>query len=321
MATDQMPTGRRPAGQGSAGGGERPLIECVPNVSEGRDPAVIGQLVEAVEHAGGRLVDVHSDVDHHRSVFTILGPPEEVEQAVLALAKRAIALIDLNRHRGAHPRVGAIDVIPFVPLRGASMADAVASARRVGLILAAEYDLPVFFYGRAAARRERRELPAIRRGGFEGLADRLRSPGWRPDAGPATPHPTAGAAVIGARAPLVAFNAALESADVEAASEVARRVRESSGGLPTVRAMAVFLASRGLAQVSMNLLDYRRMPPRAAGEGVETEARRVGVAVREYEVVGCAPADLFDGWPERLAPVVGLKPSQLLDPRLFAVPA
>ena len=294
------------------------LIECVPNVSEGRDAGVIRRLADAIEAEGARLVDVHCDVDHHRSVFTILGAPEVVERAVLALARLAVDVVDLTRHRGAHPRVGAIDVIPFVPLQGSRMRDAVASAHRVGLVFAAECDVPVFFYAEAAARRDRRELPIVRRGGFEQLAERLCAPAWRPDAGPAAPHPTAGAAVIGARRPLIAFNAVLDSGDLTVADGIARAVRESSGGLPGVRALPIFLASRGLTQVSMNLLDYERTSPRTVGRRVEMEAHRVGVRVREYELVGCAPAETFEPWPDTFAPVAGLKPSQLLEPLLFA---
>jgi glutamate formiminotransferase len=298
-----------------------PLIECVPNVSEGRDAGIIRRLADSVDSGGAKLVDVHSDVDHHRSVFTIMGEAEAVERSVLALARTAVDLIDLTRHRGAHPRVGAIDVIPFVPLRGASMRDAVASAHRIGLMFASETDVPVFFYADAAARRDRRELPIVRKGGFERLAERLCAPGWRPDAGPAVPHPTAGATVVGARRPLIAFNAVLESGDIVLADTISRAIRESSGGLTAVRAMGVLLASRGLAQVSMNLLDYRRTSPRAVSERIEVEARRLGVSVREYELVGCAPRETLDGWPSSLAAVTGLKPTQLLDSGLFTVAA
>jgi glutamate formiminotransferase / 5-formyltetrahydrofolate cyclo-ligase len=240
-----------------------------------------------------------------------------VERSLLALAREAVARVDLTKHRGIHPRVGAIDVIPFVPLRGSSMREAIAAAHRVGLMLATECDVPVFFYGEAAARRDRRELPAVRKGGFEQLGERMCHPGWQPDAGPWVPHPTAGAAVVGARLPLVAFNAVLDTANPEVAKRIARVSREASGGLPAVRALGVFLASRGLAQVTMNLLDYRRTPPCVAAEWVQHEADRERVAVLEYELVGCAPADQFDGWPPHLPVVAGLKPTQLLDPRLF----
>lgn len=306
---------------GARAGSAAPLLECVPNVSEGRDASVIRRLVDAVERGGARLIDVHSDVDHHRSVFTIIGGGDDVERSVLALALAAVELVDLTKHRGAHPRIGAIDVIPFVPLRGASMRDAVAAAHRLGLVFASEANVPVFFYGEAAPRRDRRELSVLRKGGFERLAERLCAPGWRPDAGPAVPHPTAGATVVGARAPLVAFNAVLGDDDVAAANAISRAIRESSGGLPAVRAMGVLLASRGLAQVSMNLLDFRRTSPVVVSERIEAEARRLGRSVREYELVGCAPAEAFAGWPDTLAPVAGLKPTQLLDAALFSTAA
>lgn len=298
-----------------------PLLECVPNVSEGRDASVIRRLADAVERGGARLIDVHSDVDHHRSVFTIIGGGDDVERSVLALARAAVELVDLTKHRGVHPRIGAIDVIPFVPLRGASMRDAVAAAHRLGLAFASETDVPVFFYGEAARQRDRCELPVLRQGGFERLAERLCAPGWRPDAGPAVPHPTAGATVVGARGPLIAFNAVLDTDDMPAANAISRAIRQSSGGLPAVRAMGVLLASRGLAQVSMNLLDFRRTSPRMISERIEAEARRLGRAVREYELVGCAPAEAFTGWPETLAPLAGLKPTRLLDSALFSTGA
>jgi glutamate formiminotransferase len=304
-----------------AGEASRPLLECVPNVSEGRDAGVIRQLADAVSSGGATLLDIHSDVDHHRSVFTIIGDPGAVERSVLALAHAAVKLVDLTKHRGAHPRIGAIDVIPFVPLRRASMREAVASAHRVGLTLAAETDVPVFFYAEAAARRDRRELPVVRKGGFERLAERLCAPGWRPDAGPAAPHPTAGATVVGARRPLIAFNAVLTCDDLGLADAISRRIRASSGGLPAVQAMGVLLTSRGLAQVSMNLLDYRLTPPRMVCERIESEAKGLGAAVREYELVGCAPAEAFEQWPAALAPIAGMKESQLLDSALFSATA
>jgi glutamate formiminotransferase / 5-formyltetrahydrofolate cyclo-ligase len=294
-----------------------PLIECVPNVSEGRDATIIGQLASAVERSGAALLDMHTDVDHHRSVFTIVGEPEVVERSVLALGRTAVELVDLTKHRGVHPRIGAIDVVPFVPLRGLSMREAVASAHRVGLVLAADCDVPVFFYAEAAARRDRRDLPSVRKGGFEQLAGRLCAPAWRPDAGPVVPHPTAGATVVGARRPLIAFNAVLDSGDLVVAQAVARAIRTSSGGLAAVQAMGVLLESRGLAQVSMNLLDYGLTSPRTVSERLELEAGRRGTGVREYELVGCAPAPAFEHWPANLAAVAGLKATQLLDPDLF----
>jgi glutamate formiminotransferase len=293
-----------------------PVLECVPNVSEGRDAARLRELADTVEKSGARLVDVHSDVDHHRSVFTFLGAPAVVERAALALARLAVASIDLRRHAGVHPRIGAVDVVPFVPLGGLPMADAVAVARRVGHALAAETGVPVFFYEEAAIVPGRRDLPELRAGGFERLAERLADPRWRPDAGPAAPHASAGAAVIGARRPLIALNAMLDTADLAGARAVAAAIRERSpGGLPAVRALGVMLPSRGIAQVSMNLLDHRRTPPRAVMARLQGETASRGLRVAGYELVGCAPADALDA--DARSRIDGLRPSQLLDPALF----
>jgi glutamate formiminotransferase len=270
------------------------LLECVPNISEGRDRALIGALADAVEAMGVRLLDVHADVDHHRSVFTYLGAPDAVERATLSLARLALDRIDMRRHAGVHPRVGAVDVVPFVPLRGLSMTDAVKSARRVGRALTDATGVPVFFYAEAAADPARRELPVVRWGGFGGLPERLEDPRWRPDCGDATPHPTGGVAIVGARDPLIALNAMLDSPDIETAKAIASVIRESApGGVPRVRAIGVYLASRRLAQVSMNLLDYRVAPPALVAARVEQEAADRGVTVQEWELVGCAPARAF----------------------------
>ena len=292
------------------------LLECVPNVSEGRDHGLIRALGDAVEAAGAQLLDVHADVDHHRSVFTILGAPDTVERATLALGRLAVERVDLRRHQGVHPRVGALDVAPFIPLRGTTMDDAVKSARRFGRAFSEATGVPVFFYAEAAERPGRTELPVIRWGGFEGLAARLTDPQWRPDCGGTSPHPSAGVSVVGARGPLIAFNAMLDTADVAVAKEIAKSVRESTpGGLPALRALGVSLASRGIAQVAMNLLDYRETPPVAVAARVEREAHARGVTVGEWELVGCAPADAFDGWREAGHPPIDRE--GLLDPALF----
>ena len=285
------------------------MIECVPNVSEGRDHGVLRTLGDAVTAAGARLVDVHADVDHHRSVFTFLGEPDVVRRAALALGRAAVHAIDMRRHHGVHPRLGALDVMPFVPLLGSSMADAVAVAHDVGRALAESENLPVFFYGDAALSPERRELPRLRAGEFEGLAARLADPAWRPDAGPSIAHPTAGAAVSGARRVLIAFNAVLDTDDIEVARRIARSIRESSGGLSAVRAIGVSLANRTQTQVAMNLLDYRRTLPSVAADRIEAECTAAGTRVLEYELVGCAPADAFKGFTR---PVAGL-----IEPRLL----
>jgi glutamate formiminotransferase len=290
------------------------MLACVPNVSEGRDERVIGALERAVTATGAALVDVHRDPDHHRSVLTFLGEIADVERAALDVARAAVRLIDLRRHAGEHPRLGAVDVVPFVPLRHASMADAVAVAHRVGETLAGELGLPVFFYEAAARRTHCRTLPAIRAGGFEALAERLADPAWCPDVGPRRPHPSAGAAVVGARDVLIAFNAILTTPDVLVARAIARAIRESSGGLPAVRAIGVDLVTRATAQVAMNLVDYRRTSVAAVVERVDAEAHRAGVAVRAFELVGCAPANAI---PRSIrGRIAGLRPTQLLDPSL-----
>lgn len=266
-----------------------PLLETVPNLSEGRRPEVVARLAAAASSGPGvRLLDFSSDPDHNRSVLTLAGEPEGLHQGLLALYEAAIAEIDLNRHQGVHPRIGAVDVTPFVPLGDTPMEVAVAAANRLAPVVA-RLGLPVYLYERAARRPERTLLADIRRGGFEGLAARLADPAWAPDFGPPHPHPTAGATVIGARFFLIAFNAVLATADVSVARAIARRVRESGGGLSAVRAMGVHLASRDLAQVSMNLVDYRRTPILTALRRVEAEAAAMGTGVIETEVIGLIP--------------------------------
>jgi glutamate formiminotransferase len=295
-----------------------PLLECVPNVSDGRDRALRDALAAAVEAAGARLLDVHADVDHNRSVFTFLGPPATVGAAALALARIAVARVDLRQQSGVHPRIGAVDVIPFVPLRATPMAEAVRAARGLGPAFAGELGVPVFYYGAAALRPDRRELGTLRRGQFEALAARMARPGGEPDTGPPAPHPRAGATAIGARPVLIAFNAVLDTDALGIAREIARVLRASAGGLPGVQALGVPLASRGRAQVAMNLVDYRRTPVVRVVEAVEAEAGRRGTTVLEYELVGCAPADAF---AEMDRARVVHRPAQLLDPALFAAGA
>lgn len=291
------------------------MLECVPNVSEGRDRTVIDRLTEVVRATGVELRNVHCDVDHHRTVFTFFGEREVVERAALALGAASVELCDLRRHWGVHPRIGALDVVPFVPLRGATMRDAIRTAHAVGRAFATATGVPVFFYAEAALIEGRHELPALRSGGFERLALRLADPAWRPDVGPRVPHPAAGATVIGARGPLIALNAVLKTPDVTVARDLARGVRASSGGLPAVRAMGFLLRSRELTQVSMNLLDYRQTPVRAVVERLETESRKAGTEILEWELVGCAPADALEGLGVQFA---RLDPAQILDADLFS---
>lgn len=278
------------------------LFECVPNISEGRNRGWIDALVESlrpIPHLG--VLGSTSDPSHNRSVLTLAGSDAAIANAVMAIAEQAVRDIDLRRHEGAHPRIGAVDVVPIVPLRETTMTEAVALARAIGAELARRFDLPIYLYEAASFDPERRRLETIRRGQFEGLAAKMATPGWRPDFGPATSHPSAGATVVGARPFLIAFNVNLATADVEAARRIARAVRESSGGLPCVKALGLWLAERGIAQVSMNLTDFTRTSVEAAVQAVHRLASEAQVEVLESELIGLIPAAALAGTtPERL---------------------
>jgi len=269
-------------------------VECVPNISDGRDAARLDRIADAVRATPEvTLADVHADHDHHRSVFTFLGPPTAVATAALALADVVLAEVDMRQHHGIHPRVGALDVLPFVPLVTVTMAEAVSLARATGRALAERHALPVYYYGDAASRPERRSLRELRHGEYEALVARLSTDDGRPDDGPARFDARRGAILVGARDVLVAYNVWLASDDLAAARAIARAVRASSGGLPAVQALGLPLASRGRVQVSMNLLDHRVTPiPRAFDRVAEAAADR-GIAIERAELVGLAPRAAF----------------------------
>ncbi len=273
-----------------------PILECVPNVSEGRSRETVAALGRAITQVPGvRLASVHIDPDHHRSVFTFLGAPEAVQAAALTLARAVFAQVDMRAHQGIHPRLGALDVLPFVPLRGLGMAEATTVARAVAARLAEDHQLPVYLYGAAANAPERRSLLAVRAGQYEGLPTRLADPSWRPDYGPARFDPRLGAVLVGARDVLVAYNVWLEGDDLAAARAIARAVRESAGGLPALQALGARLARRGIVEVAMNLLDYRVTSLPHAFDAVRAEAARRGIGVRRGELVGLAPRAAFAG--------------------------
>ncbi|MEO6351217.1 MAG: glutamate formimidoyltransferase [Candidatus Limnocylindrales bacterium] len=266
------------------------LVECVPNFSEGRRPEVIDEIAARVRFTEGvHLLDRTSDPDHNRSVLTFAGEPGSVVSAMDAAVAESIGRIDMNTHEGQHPRIGAVDVIPFVPLGDTTMDDCVALARNFGARIAAAYGLPVYLYAKAATRPDRVVLADIRRPQFEGLRDLIGQRGQEPDFGPARLHPTAGAVAVGARPFLIAYNINLESADVEVAKRFARAVRESSGGLPRVQALGLFLDDLGCAQVSMNLLDFTVTPMWRVWEAVHELAAEDGVSIRESELIGLCP--------------------------------
>ena len=267
-----------------------PIIECVPNVSEGRRPEVLDACADAIRSTGVRLLDVKPDTSHNRTVYTFAGDPAAVRAAALTLFDTAIPLIDLRQHSGEHPRMGAVDVVPFIPIEGATMADCVTLAADVAAAASARHGLPVFLYEEAARAPSRRNLEDIRRGEFEGLATKLKQPEWAPDFGPAAPHATAGASVVGARMPLIAYNINLATDRLDVARRIATAVRQSSGGLRFVKAMGVALADRGIVQVSMNLTNYEKTPIHRVFEMVKREAERYGVAVLESEIIGLVPA-------------------------------
>ena len=293
------------------------LIECVPNVSEGRRPDVVNAIAAAVSQVEGvRLLDRSSDEAHNRSVLTFAGAADSVRQAVVALFAAALDLIDLRQHTGAHPRLGAVDVVPFVPLQGATMAQCVALARETGSIVAERFQLPVYLYEEAATAAERRNLADIRRGEFEGLAARMASPGWAPDYGPARPHPSAGAMVIGARAPLIAFNINLTTDRLDIAKAVAAAVRQSSGGLAFVKALGIALPERGIVQVSMNLTNFEQTPMVRAFDAVRREAQSRGATVLESEIVGLVPEAALPPEPEQTLQLAGFRTDQVLERRL-----
>jgi glutamate formiminotransferase len=266
------------------------LIECVPNVSEGRRRDVVEQLASVIRATPGvTLADYSADAAHNRSVYTFAGEPGPIQTAVLALFESAIGSIDLRSHRGEHPRFGAVDVVPFVPLERATMAECVTVAHRTARLVADRFALPIYLYDEAARTPSRRNLADVRRGGFEGLAARMAA-GFAPDFGPPAPHPTAGASAIGARRALIAFNVNLATDRIEVAASVARAVREANGGLPFVKALGFRLPERGIVQVSMNLTNHEVTPLERAFDAVRREAQRYGVAVLESEIVGLAPA-------------------------------
>ncbi|MFH0916320.1 MAG: glutamate formimidoyltransferase [bacterium] len=270
------------------------LIECVPNVSEGRDAAVVERIVGAVKQTpGAELLDWSADPDHNRAVLTYVGEPEPVLAATQALCREAFAAIDMRVHEGAHPRLGAVDVIPFVPLHGVTNEEAVTLARRVGEWIG-EQGVPVYYYQEAATRPERQSLPDVRRGEYEGLAARLATPEGAPDAGRAEFNARSGASIVGVRFPLIAFNVNLATSDVTVARRIAEAVRFSSGGYRYVRAMGVALEGKGLVQVSTDILQYERTPIHRLLETIRSEAARFGVAVAGCELVGLAPMAAFE---------------------------
>ncbi len=293
------------------------LVECVPNFSEGRDLAKVDAIVEAIASAGASILHRTSDPDHNRSVITFAAPAEIVGEAALRGVRKAVESIDLRIHTGVHPRIGAADVVPFVPLRGISMEECAALATDVGRRIWEELRVPVYLYEGSARRPQCVSLPDVRRGQFEGLqVEAQANPERCPDFGGPELHPSAGASVVGARKLLVAFNALLDTADVTIAREIARAVRGSSGGLACVRAMGVYLESRGQAQVSMNLTDFELTGMHVALEAVRAEASKRGASVTSTELIGLAPAKALEAAAAAYLRIEGFELGRVLENRL-----
>jgi glutamate formiminotransferase len=296
------------------------LVECVPNFSEGRRRAVVDAIADAARSVPGvRVLDVELDANHNRSVITFVGEPDAAGEAAFRMAAKAAELIDMNLHRGEHPRIGALDVLPFIPIRGVTMDDCVRMAQETGTRIAEELHIPVYLYEAAASRPDRKALPDVRRGEYEGLKVEIETnPDRAPDFGEPRLHPTAGACVVGARPPLIAYNVNLGTADVKVAKAIARLVREKDGGLPAVRALGFELKDRGLVQVSMNLVNYKVTSIAAAFDAVSRHAAERNVPVVGSEIVGLVPEDSLPPKPVERLLLENFDPRQVLENRLTA---
>ena len=293
------------------------VIECVPNVSEGTDTDKINAIAGVIERTGAKLLNLSSDPNHNRTVITLAGEPQAVAEAAFDVARAAIASIDLTHHQGEHPRMGAVDVIPFIPVSGVTMVECCAIAEQVGKRIGEELNVPVYLYAESARVPQRRMLPTIREGEFEGFAEKIKDPAWQPDFGPAERHPTAGCVAVGARNFLIAYNVELDTSDVTIANRIAKSMRESSGGLMNVQARGIFLADKQRAQVSMNILNFATTPLYRVFELVRMEAARYGVGIVKSELIGLAPAQAFMDVASYYLQLPGLTRDALVETRIY----
>ncbi|HOG13996.1 MAG TPA: glutamate formimidoyltransferase [Synergistales bacterium] len=294
------------------------IVECVPNFSEGRRKEVIDKIVEPFRNGKGfSLLDHRADENHNRLVVSLAGDPEAIMDALITSAGIAFSLIDMNIHSGAHPRIGALDVVPFTPLRGVTMEECVDIAREFGKRLNEKYEVPVYFYEEAATRPERKNLENVRKGQYEGLKKAIKEPERLPDVGQARLHPTAGATVVGARKFLVAFNVNLGTTRIEVAKEIAKSIRFSGGGLAHVKAIGLALEDKGMVQVSVNIVDHEKDPLYRVLELVRMEASRWGVPVVETEIYGMVPASAIYQSAARYLQVADFEPEQIIELRLL----
>jgi len=295
------------------------IVECVPNFSEGRRKDVVDKIVYSIRSVPGiKVLDVEMDPDHNRSVVTFTGGKDNIQEAAFRGARAASELIDLGKHEGQHPRMGAIDVLPFIPLSGVSMEECVEIADRVGQKIAKALKIPVFLYENAAKRPERKNLENVRKGQFEGLREAILKDDSRfPDYGPRMVHPTAGAVAVGARMPLIAFNVNLRSRDLKVAKEIAKKIRASSGGLPYLKALGFDLAHKEMVQVSMNLTDYTVTPLSKVFEAIKKEADERGVEIAESEIIGLMPLDVVCDLAAKYLKIAQFSSNQVLERRIW----
>jgi glutamate formiminotransferase len=294
------------------------LFECIPNFSEGRDREKIEQIVKPFkENKKVKLLDYSADKDHNRLVVTLLGGAKELKSTVLKAMETAIEVIDMNEHKGEHPRMGAVDVVPFTPVKNVEMEDAVKLANDVAKQASEMFDLPIYLYEEAAREDKRKNLAEIRKGEYEGFKEKIKQKEWKPDYGPQKLHPTAGATVIGARMPLVAFNINLDTDSIEIANKIARKVRHSGGGLRFVKAIGIDLTQRGITQVSMNMTDYTKTSLYQSFEMVKFEAKRYGVKVIGSELIGLLPAKALFDVAEYYLGLEDFKDNQVMENRLL----
>lgn len=294
------------------------LLECVPNFSEGRDLEKIEKIVDSFRKKEGvKLLDYSADKDHNRLVVTLVGEPQPLKESLIEAMSIATELIDLTKHTGEHPRMGATDVVPFIPFKNVSMTEAIELAKEVAKEAAEKCNIPVFLYEKAASTPERENLATVRKGQFEGMAEKLQQPEWKPDFGPAAPHPTAGVTAIGARMPLVAFNVNLGTNNKEIATQIARNVRFLNGGLRFCKAIGVDLTEKGIVQVSMNMTDYTKTALYRAYELIKIEARRYGVPVIGSEIVGTLPMEALIDTAVYYLGVESFSMDQILETRMM----
>lgn len=295
------------------------LIECVPNYSEGRDMQKVEQILDCFRGKQGvKLLDYQTDPNHNRCVVTVIGEPDQVRDAVVASFGKAVELIDMTKHEGQHPRMGAVDVVPFIPCRNTTLEEADAVAKEVAKAVGEQFGVPCFLYESSASAPHRANLASVRKGQFEGMAEKLKDQDmWKPDFGPTTIHPTAGVSAVGARMPLVAFNVNLDTANLDIANAIAKKIRHINGGYRFVKAIGIMLDDRNMAQVSMNLTDYTKTAIYRAFEAVKMEAARYGVHALESEIVGLLPMQALIDCAEYYLQVANFDPSQVMENRLL----